>query len=352
MRVAITGYLAHYTCGDFTSLWTPRLRKDWSPPEKAPLKRTYFDSSFGCTLLQSANLWYSGVDPDRLAVCFASSKGWPTLLMDWANGETSWPFCDGEAREIAVATKARGPVLCPVAACASSAHALGLGADLIETGRADVVLAGAAEPPQPHLILAADRNMGALSKSGIMRPFDARRDGFVPASGGALFVLESEAHARSRGAQIHGFLTGYSLFCDAHHMTSMRASGEGIARAIRDALRMANQPKIDYINAHGTATLNDAIESRAIQSVFGNTVPISSTKAQTGHLLGAAGAVEAAICLLAMKDNFAPPTMNLEEVDGELDYLPLVGREMKINAVLSLNYGFGGHIGALVLEKF
>ncbi len=195
--------------------------------------------------------------------------------------------------------------------------------------------------------------MGALSKSGLMRPFDRNRDGFNPNGGAAYFVLESEEHARGRGAQIHGFLTGYSLKCDAHHMTSMHQSGDGIARAIEDALQRAGNPKIDYINAHGTATINDAVESRAIHAVFGDKVPLSSTKGQTGHLLGAAGAVEAAICLLAMRDGFAPPTLNLEEPDGEfgLDYLPLHGRTMEINAVLSLNYGFGGHIGALVLEK-
>lgn len=345
MRVAITQYIARSIRGEESRFWGSSYAQS-GELENLKDQPAYFSAEWGKLLVRHCG-FYTSPQP-RGAVCFSSSKGYtPFVSFD---GERAY---ETDALQIARHAFVSGPVLCPVAACATGAHALALGAQLIEQGRADLVLAGASEPPQPAIILAAYRNMGALSKSGVMRPFDARRDGFVPASGGALFVLESEEFARKRGAKIHGFLTGYSMMCDAHHMTSMSPGGQGIARAIEAALRQAAHPKIDYINAHGTATINDAIESRAIHAVFGNAVPLSSTKAQTGHLLGAAGAVEAAICLLAMRDNFAPPTLNLEQPDGgfDLDYIPLHGREMAIDAVLSLNYGFGGHIGALVFEK-
>lgn len=351
MRVAITDFHAQSRRNRACNIWTPhthidpQLDPDFSS-NAAPL------TSITSRLLRRAG-WLFDLDPRRLAVCFASSKGQIEHFCPWVQSGENWPFPDGEARQIAKIARAQGPILCPVAACASGAHALALGAGLIEAGRAEVVLAGASEPPQPEIILAAYRNMGALSKSGVMRPFDVRRDGFVPASGGALFVLESEAHARARNAQIYGFLSGYSLRCDAHHMTSMHPGGDGIARAIEDALQKAGHPQIDYINAHGTATINDAIEARAIRAVFGDKVPISSTKALTGHLLGAAGAVEAAICLLAMRNGLAPPTLNLDQPDEALglDCIPLHPRPMAMNAVLSLNYGFGGQIGALIFEK-
>jgi 3-oxoacyl-[acyl-carrier-protein] synthase II len=293
-------------------------------------------------------------EPSRAGVVCGSSKGDLNALMQWADsGDMAWTP-DYLAQRIGFEMGFRGSILSPNAACATAAHSLALGARMIECGQADLVVAGGVEPPQHPLILAAYRNMNALSKTGIMRPFDLRRDGFVASSGFGYLLLESEEQARQRGAEIHGYLSGWSMKCDATHMTSMSPSGDSIARAIEDALRKAGNPQIDYINAHGTATkLNDAIESRAVQAVFGKSVPVSSTKALTGHLLGAAGAVEAAICLLAMRTGFAPPTLNLEQPDDEtdLDYIPMVSRKMEINAVLSLNYGFGGHIGALVFER-
>ncbi len=174
----------------------------------------------------------------------------------------------------------------------------------------------------------------------------------------ARLILENEEHARQRGAKIYGYVTGYDMGADATSLTGMNPSGASIARAMERALKRAGNPKIDYINAHGTAThLNDAIESRAIKSVFGNSVPVSSTKPLTGHLLGAAGAVEAVICLQAMRESYAPPTLNLEEPDNEcdLDYIPVTpdscGRQLPLQTVMSLNYGFGGHIGVLIFEK-
>ncbi len=345
MRVAITDFVAAYPQNGSYRIerpdnycWLERQAPLWGLADAVNL------AGHLETTLQNAR---------DLSVVVGTSKGDLGALAHWADPQ-SWEWMPGAlAARLAHRFGAGGQALCPNAACATGAHALALGAQLIQNGAAQTVLAGAFEFVQPEIILAAYRNMNALSKSGMMRPFDTRRDGFVPASGGAFFLLEAEARARKRGANIHGFLTGTSLHCDAHHMTSMSPGGETIARAIRNALQKAGNPRIDYINAHGTATQNDLIEARAIRSVFGNSVAVSSTKPLTGHLLGASGAVEAAICLLAMRDGFAPPTLNLEEVESDLG-LDLVrgrGREMEIRASLSLNYGFGGHIGALIFEK-
>lgn len=354
MRVAITDFVSLANVGDHGFLWGPKSESWHQPTDPDRGRLSPFHPKWGEILLRRNELWFHEPKKERRAVCFGSSKGAVASWPAWVDGESrEWPFCDGDARAMAAFAMAQGAVLSPVAACATASHALALGAGLIQQNQADIVLAGAGEVPQSAELLAAYRNMGALSKSGVMRPFDARRDGFVAASGGGLLLLESEEGAQNRGAVIHGFLSGWSLKCDASHMTSMSPSGDSIARAIEDALKRAGNPQIQYINAHGTATLNDAVESRGIASVFGKSVPLSSTKALTGHLLGAAGAVEAVVCLLAMRDNFAPPTLNLEERDSDLDldFLPLHGREMEIGAVLSLNYGFGGHIGALVFEK-
>ncbi len=292
-------------------------------------------------------------NPTRVAVVFSTSKnrvvfrfnGKPDVL-----GSSS----DHVGNTIAQKIGARGSRLSPVAACATGAHAMAIGAQLIEDGYADVAVCGAIEPVLTPLVLAAYDNMGALSKSGVMRPFDTARDGFVPNVGAGCLILENEEKARERGAPIYGYLSGWAMNADATHMTAMCPSGDSIARAIEYSMRRADVSNIDYINAHGTATkLNDETEARGIASALGNKVPVSSTKPLTGHLLGAAGAVEAVIALLALRENFAPPTLNLENIDSDCD-LDLVtgkGREVEMNAVLSLNYGFGGHIGALLFTK-
>jgi 3-oxoacyl-[acyl-carrier-protein] synthase II len=292
----------------------------------------------------------------RAGVAYGSSKGVLRQLEEWSlrdEHQLSWP-ADYLARSIASKKGYAGPVLAPTSACATGAHALILGAQTILSGYADTMYVGAAEHPQVPLVMAAYKNMGALSKSGIMRPFDYARDGFVANSGAGFLMLESEEYALKRGATIHAYLSGYSMLGDATHMTSMEPTGESIARAIEDALRRAGNSRIDYINAHGTATKqNDAIESRGIEMTLGRNIAVSSTKPLTGHLLGAAGAVEAIICLLAMKEGFAPPTGNLQNLDESLnlDFVTGEGRNLEINSCLSLNYGFGGHIGALVFER-
>jgi 3-oxoacyl-[acyl-carrier-protein] synthase II len=353
--LAITNYLCCFTFGGFRTTWRPG-REDKEP---AATDAPVFDEGGVRDLPAGVGLRLGQgpgeLAPQRLAVCVGSSKGdtgsWPHILSgnrDFA----AWP--DGVALRVARALGSQGPVLCPVAACATGAHAQALAGQLLEDGRADAVFAGALEPPQPPLIMAAYQNMRALSTGGIARPFDKRRDGFVPASGYAWLLLETPEGAAKRGAAPLGYLTGWSMVSDATHMTAMAPEGDSVRRAVQLALKRAGEPGIDYINAHGTATrLNDVMESRALGAHFGRGVPVSSTKAATGHLLGAAGAVEAVVCLRAMENSLAPPTLNLQYPDEgcDLDYIPLRGRQMSIKHCLSLNYGFGGHIGTLVLEK-
>jgi 3-oxoacyl-[acyl-carrier-protein] synthase II len=324
--------------------------------------------------LQHIGLWdKSGLalDPARVAVSFTSSKGELGLLermRDESGGMKGaaissfiphpasclgWT-CDAAAAWWGRLTSAQGAMLSPVAACATGAHTIAAAAQWIEDGYADVVIAGALEMSLTPLVMAGYRSLGAMSKSGVMRPFDRHRDGFVPAEGMACLVLENEAFANARQAAIHGYVTGWSMHADATSMTGMDPDGDSIARAIEVALRRAGEPVVDYINMHGTATrANDTVETRAVKRVFGRSVPASSTKPLTGHWLGAAGAVEAVICLLAMRENYAPPTLNLREPDEacDLDYVPLHGRGLRINTAMSLNYGFGGHIGVLVLQS-
>lgn len=291
------------------------------------------------------------VDPQRVGVVFSSSKNTfsDNRVLDLFD-KTS----DAPANYLAKRIGARGPRLSPVAACATGAHAMIFGAQLIEDGYADVAICGAIEPILTPLVLAAYENMGALSKNHLMRPFDQKRDGFVPNVGAGCLILENEEKARERGAQIFGYLSGWAMNADATHMTAMCPSGSSIARAIEYSMRRANVSQIDYINAHGTATkLNDETEAHGIKSALGNNVPVSSTKPLTGHLLGAAGAVEAVISLLALRENFAPPTLNLENTNDncDLDLVVGKGRDIEMQSVLSLNYGFGGHIGALLFTK-
>ncbi|BCM89922.1 3-oxoacyl-[acyl-carrier-protein] synthase 2 [Abditibacteriota bacterium] len=288
-------------------------------------------------------------DRSRFSVSWSVSKNGYNCWEQWANQGNERFFSDFDALDLARRFRFGGQVMCPVAACATGSHALILGARLIEQGEADVVLCGTSEPPQHPMILAAYRNMGALSASGVMRPFDRRRDGFLSASGSGFLILESLEHAQKRGARIHARLMGYSMRSDATHMTSMCPSGDSVVRAIEEALERAGNPAVGYVNAHGTATrLNDELEARAISRVWGNRVAVSSTKSLTGHLLGASGAIEAVLSIVAMKERLLPPTLGLEEPEGELNFVMGEERRAEVEAVLSLNYGFGGHIGAIL----
>jgi 3-oxoacyl-[acyl-carrier-protein] synthase II len=257
----------------------------------------------------------------------------------------------------------RGPTLAVSTACASGAHALGCALRMLQNGEADAVLAGGSEASLTPLARAAFSALDALSDSGVSRPFDARRDGFVMGEGAAVLVLERREAALERGARLLGTVRGYGASSDAHHLTAPREDGEGQAAAMLAALADAGAgaADIDYVNAHGTSTpLNDRAETHAIKLALGEharSIPVSSTKSAIGHLLGAAGAVEAVATLLALRDRIAPPTLGLTEPDEglDLDYVPGAARPLKPAGetpalALSNSFGFGGHNAVLCLE--
>ena len=254
----------------------------------------------------------------------------------------------------------QGPAENTCTACAAGTHAIANAARLIAHGRCDVVLAGGSEAPFVDAAIAGFTNMTAFSSAGISRPFDAERDGFVMGEGGAVLVLESLEHAEQRGADIVGEIAGFGFTADAHHITQPSEGGEGGVRSMRLAMENANlrPDEIDYINAHGTSTpYNDRSETQAIKTAFGEAsdrVVVSSSKSMTGHLLGAGGAMEAAFCILAIRDGIVPPTINLEnpDPDCDLDYVPHVAREMRVRTALSNSFGFGGHNTALIFKEF
>lgn len=265
---------------------------------------------------------------------------------------------------ISIMIGARGPNLAVSTACATGTHALGEAAEMIRRGRADLMIAGGSEAAVVEMAMAGFENMQALSSRNdeperASRPFDKDRDGFVVGEGAGIVVLERLDRARARGAHIYGELIGYGITADAYHITAPAEDGIGAAECMQMALEDAGirPSEVDYINAHGTSTpLNDAGETRAIKAVFGDDayrVAISSTKSMTGHLMGAAGAIEAAVCLLAMRDNILPPTINYETPDPvcDLDYVPNHARRKTVNVAMSNSFGFGGHNGTVVFRR-
>jgi 3-oxoacyl-[acyl-carrier-protein] synthase II len=274
------------------------------------------------------------------------------------------PLMMGNAGAAAVSMRhgLRGPSYGVVSACAAGTHAIGSAMRAIQYGDAQAVVAGGTEAALTPLSRAAFVAVDALSRSGISRPFDVRRDGFVMGEGAGVLVLENGAMARERGANILATLRGYGATSDAHHITAPPANGEGAARAITRALEDAAVAADDlvYINAHGTSTpINDRAETAALKTALGEhakTIPISSTKSAIGHLLGAAGAVEAIATILALRARTLPPTLGLEQPDPELDldYIPLRSRELAVEdgqlLAISNSFGFGGHNAVLCLE--
>jgi 3-oxoacyl-[acyl-carrier-protein] synthase II len=257
----------------------------------------------------------------------------------------------------------QGPSFAVSSACASGIHALGCALRMLQHGEADAVLAGGSEAGLTPLARAAFGALDALSESGISRPFDARRDGFVMGEGAAVLVLERGEGAHARGARVLGTIRGYGASSDAHHLTAPGRDGAGQAAAITAALADAGvaAEQIDYVNAHGTSTpLNDRAETRAIKLALGehaSGVPISSTKSAIGHLLGAAGAVEAVATLLALRDRIAPPTLGFAEREEglDLDYVPAGARPLSLSEPgpalgLCNSFGFGGHNAVLCLQ--
>ena len=268
------------------------------------------------------------------------------------------------AGQLSIMFGLKGPNLAIATACTTSNHCIGEGGRLIEYGDADVIVAGGAEGTISPLGLGGFAAMRALSTrnddpEGASRPWDKDRDGFVLGEGAGIVVLEELEHAKKRGARIYAELVGYGMSADAHHMTAPCEDGEGAARCMRNALRNArlNPEDIDYINAHGTSTpLGDIAETVAVKGCFGEhakRVAISSTKSMTGHLLGAAGGIEAVFSALAIHHQVAPPTANLENQDPacDLDYIPRVARAMPMRAAMSNSFGFGGTNGTLIFTR-
>jgi 3-oxoacyl-[acyl-carrier-protein] synthase II len=289
------------------------------------------------------------------------------VLLEQGPGKVSplaIPLMMGNAGSGAVAMrhKLKGPSFAPLSACAAGAHAIGEAVELIESGRADAVVAGGSEAGLVPLARAAFSALDALSESGISRPFDVRRDGFVMGEGAAVLVIEDGEKARERGANILAYIRGYGATTDAYHLTAPDKEGLGAAEAMRIALADADLKPEDvvYVNAHGTSTpLNDRSETKALKLALGEAakdIPVSSTKSAIGHLLGAAGAVEAVATILALRDRIAPPTLGHEQPEEglDLDYVPGKARPLDIDGKravgLSNAFGFGGHNAVLCLE--
>lgn len=270
------------------------------------------------------------------------------------------------AGNIAIHYDFKGPCHTTVTACASGTDAIGDAFNAIRFGQVDVALTGGTEAAITKLSVAGFCRLQALATKYndtpqiASRPFDKERDGFVMGEGAGMLVLESLSHAKARGAVILGEIAGYSMTCDAFHLTAPNPDGEGAARAMKAAVEMAGAKleEVDYINAHGTSTAaNDSMETKAIKSTFGShayNLKVSSTKSMTSHLIAAAGAVEAIVCLLAIRDQYFPCTLNLTNPDTEcdLDYVPNQGREGTIRYAMSNSLGFGGHNGVLVFKAF
>ena len=269
---------------------------------------------------------------------------------------------DMASAQVSMVTGCMGANYCVVSSCSSGADALGQGWQMIRRGQADVVLAGGSEAPIVPIAVAGFNSLRALSRFNedpqrASKPFNRDRDGFVMGEGSAVLVLESEGHLKARGVEALAELRGYGATSDAHHLTEPNPTGQSAANAIMLALDAASVDvsEVDYLNAHGTSTpLNDWQETKAIKLAMGEEayrVPISSSKSMTGHLLGAGGALEAALCVRAIQDDVIPPTINLVDPDPEcdLDYTPLNARRSSISVTMSNSFGFGGHNSVLVI---
>ncbi len=274
-------------------------------------------------------------------------------------------IADMAAAQVSIALGLKGPNFCTTSACASGADAIGIAFESVRRGDSPVMFAGGTEAAVNPIGVAGFSALKALSTRNdspetASRPFDATRNGFIISEGAAMLVLESLEHATGRGARILGEILSYGASADAFHMTQPTETGEGGVRSMRRAIERAGLKieDIDYINAHGTSTqLNDKMETAAIKTVFGDRaykIPVSSTKSMTGHLIGAAGALEAAICALVITEGIIPPTTNLKNPDPncDLDYVPNKARKAKVDVALSNSFGFGGHNTTLILGRY
>ncbi|CAE6697157.1 beta-ketoacyl-ACP synthase II [Nitrospira defluvii] len=356
--------------------------KDFDPAqfiEKKEIKKmdTFIHYAVGASQLavDDANLTVSPEEATRVGVYIGSGIGglgsiehYHDVLKEKGPGRVS-PFfipmtiINLASGQVAIRVGAKGPNSCAVTACATGNHCIGDAYRLIQRNDADVMIAGGAEAAITPLGVAGFASAKALSfrnsePTKASRPFDKDRDGFVLGEGAGVVVLEELEHARARGARIYAELIGYAMNSDAYHITAPPEEGEGAVRCMEMALKDAGVAKTDigYINAHGTSTMADAIETKAIKHVFGEQayrIPVSSTKSMTGHLLGAAGGIEAVFSILALHHGILPPTINLDHPDPacDLDYVPNQARPAKIQVALSNSFGFGGVNACLIFRR-
>jgi 3-oxoacyl-[acyl-carrier-protein] synthase II len=331
----------------------------------------------GYQAVKDANLTIDSSNQDDIGVFIGSGIGGLTTLFDQAKvlvekgPDRVTPFlapmmiADIAAAQISIALGARGPNMCMTSACSSGSDAIGAAAEYIKYGNANVMIAGGAEAIINPLGVTAFSALKALSTRNdepqkASRPFDKDRDGFILAEGAVVLILESLEHARNRGANILSEIVGYGATADSFHVTRPLESGEGAAKAMLMAMKRGDvkPEQIDYINAHGTSTqLNDAMETKAIKTAMGEyayKVPVSSTKSMTGHLIGCAGAIEPAICIMTILKGIIPPTTNYETPDPacDLDYVPNKARPGRVDTALTNSFGFGGHNSVLILRRY
>ena len=362
--VQIAGEVKDYDAADVVS------------PKKARAIDRAVLFSIGAAKEALADAGVNGHRPERVGVVVGSCIGGFNQLMEQADilrdrgpDRVSPSFLanilvDSPSGHLAIELGARGPNFAVVSACATGSHSIGEGAELIRRGDADVVLAGGTEGCIHPLILAGFCSMRGLAPgngdpTGALRPFDADRAGFVIAEGAAVLTLEELESAKDRGARIYAEVLGHGSSNDAYHMAAPEPEAVGVADMMRQALERANvaPEQVDYVNAHGTGTpLGDPAETKAIKRVFGDhayELAVSSTKSMVGHMFGAAGAVEAMVCALAIHEGRIPPTINLEtpDPDCDLDYVPNEAREAKVDVALSNAMGLGGHNACVLLGR-
>ncbi|MBD03739.1 MAG: beta-ketoacyl-ACP synthase II [Candidatus Latescibacterota bacterium] len=376
------GQITRFDASDFRVQIAGEL-KDFDPEPALDRKEARRNDPFvhyGVHVAQQAfddsGLQISDEDAERFGVIFGSGIGGigtledqNAVLREKGPGKVS-PFlvpmmiCDMSAGMISIKLGAKGPNYTTVSACASAAHAIGEAARKIQYGDADVMVTGGTEAAVTPVSVggfAAARALAVRNDEPELasRPFDSDRNGFVLGEGAGALVLEEYEHARARGAQIYAEFRGLGFTADAYHITDMAPEGEGGQRAMRLALKDAelDPTDVDYINAHGTSTLvGDTQETAAIKGVFADharSLAVSSTKSMTGHLLGAAGAIETIACIMAVKHGVLPPTINLDNPDPacDLDYVPKTAREGNVDVALNNSFGFGGHNAALIFGR-
>lgn len=359
--------------------------KNWNPADYMPVKELrrhdrYQHYAFAVAkeaLAQSGLELRTEEERARTSVIVGSSVGGveshrdhTVLIYETKDLRKISPFgipmfvANGASNMISIHIGAHGPTATLVSACATGADCIGYAFDLIRMGRIDRAMAGCSDAPIMDLGIGGFDRIGATSRrnhdpQGAMRPFAKDREGLVFGEGAAVLILEEYESAKKRGAPILAELVGYAATSDGYHLTAPDPQALGAVRAMRLALESAgiNPEQIDHINAHGTATaLNDPMETKAMKQVFGEhayKIPISATKSMTGHGMGMTAALEAVLCVMALRDQIAPPTINLYEPDPEcdLDYVPLVAREVKMTYAMSNSFGFGGHNASLIFKK-